>query len=28
MMREQLEHIQAQPALSKDVSEIIDRILS
>ena len=28
MMREQLEHIQAQSALSKDVSEIIDRILS
>ena len=28
MMCEQLEHIQAQPALSKDVSEIIDRILS
>ena len=28
MMREQLEQIQAQPALSKDVSEIINRILS
>lgn len=28
MMRGQLEHIQAQPDLSKDVSEIIDRILS